>query len=111
MIKGESVAAQHWLLLVDITVERKKRRRRKREKKISWGKVKNAEGDKLMDRIPERLDEIYNDEGLQWLETYPMVMEAAKEILGESTVGKYLEKESWWWNEEVQVAVKEKKEA
>jgi hypothetical protein len=40
-----------------------------------------------------------------------MMMEAAKEILGESTVGKYLEKESWWWNEEVQVAVKEKKEA
>ena len=40
-----------------------------------------------------------------------MVMKTAKEILGESVTGKYLEKESWWWNEEVQSAVKEKREA
>jgi len=40
-----------------------------------------------------------------------MVMKTAKEILGESVTGKYPEKESWWWNEEVQSAVKEKREA
>lgn len=42
------------------------------------------------------LGEIGDDEKLHWRETYPKVMEAAKEIFGESTTGKYLEKESWW---------------
>jgi len=45
---------------------------------------------------------------LQWTETYPMVMKTAKEILRESVTGKYLEKESWWWNEKVRSAVKKK---
>jgi len=55
-----------------------------------------------LEQLSEKLDEIYTEEGLQWAETYPMVMKTAKEILGESVTGKYLEKESWWWNEEVQ---------
>ena len=29
--------------------------------------------------------------------------------MGESTPGKHLEKESWWWNEAVQQAVAEKR--
>ena len=36
-------------------------------------------------------------------------MQLAKEELGESTPGKYLEKESWWWNDAVQQAVSEKR--
>ncbi|XP_046841927.1 uncharacterized protein LOC124436045 [Xenia sp. Carnegie-2017] len=47
----------------------------------------------------------------KWNETYPNILEAAKETLGVSRGGKYIEKESWWWNEEVQEAVKNKKEA
>ena len=35
----------------------------------------------------------------------------AKEELGVSNGGKYLDKESWWWNNEVQEAVARKKEA
>ena len=65
----------------------------------------------MIEKLSEKLDGIYTEEGLQWAETYPMVMEAAKEILGESVAGKYLEKESWWWNEEVQTAVTEKRDA
>ena len=33
----------------------------------------------------------------------------AKEILGETSGGKYVERESWWWNDEVHKAVKEKR--
>ena len=36
-------------------------------------------------------------------------MQLAKEELGQSTLGKYLEKESWWWNDAVQQAVSEKR--
>jgi len=63
-----------------------------------------------LEQQSEKLDEIYTEEGLQWAEPYPMVMKTAKEILGESVAGKNIEKESWWWNEEVQSAVKEKRE-
>ena len=36
-------------------------------------------------------------------------MQLAKEVLGESTPGKYLEKESRWWNDAVQQAVSERR--
>ena len=32
----------------------------------------------------------------KWKETYYRIMQLAKEKLGDSTPGKYLEKESWW---------------
>ena len=35
-----------------------------------------------------------------------MINTSAKEILGETSCGKYVEKESWWWNDEVQKAAK-----
>ncbi len=35
----------------------------------------------------------------------------AKEILGETSGGIYVEKESWWWHDEVQKAVKEKRDS
>lgn len=31
--------------------------------------------------------------------------------MGESRAGNYLEKESWWWNEDIQAAVRNKREA
>ena len=44
-----------------------------------------------------------------WKETYSRSMELAKEELRESTPGKYLEKESWWWNDAAQQAVSDKR--
>ena len=40
-----------------------------------------------------------------------MINSNAKEILGETSGGKYVEKESWWWNDEVYKAVKEKRDS
>ena len=39
------------------------------------------------------------------------IVEIARRELGESGGGKYLEKETWWWDQQVQEAVKAKKEA
>ena len=47
--------------------------------------------------------------GTNWKETYSRIMQLAKEELGESTPGKYMEKESWLWNDSVQQAVSEKR--
>ena len=39
-----------------------------------------------------------------------MVIDTAREVLGESAPGKYLKKYSWWWNEKEGKAVEEKKQ-
>ena len=39
------------------------------------------------------------------------IIETAKEVLGGNRPGTSLEKYPWWWNEEVQKAVKKKKVA
>jgi hypothetical protein len=111
VIPGESLAAQHRLLVVDFIVEKKKRKRRKREKQIIWWKLRKEEGEELVQRLSEKFEEIEESERFCWGETFPMVIDTAKEVLGESIPGKYLEKESWWWNEEVEKAVKEKTQA
>ena len=49
------------------------------------------------------------EEDLTWDNAYAKITETAKELLDESTPGTYLEKESWWRNEEVQKALKTKK--
>ena len=43
--------------------------------------------------------------------TYPRAVELAKKELGESSGGKYLERELWFWNSEVQETVDQKKNA
>ena len=45
-----------------------------------------------------------------WEESCYMINTSAKEILGETSGGKYVERDSWWWNDDdVQKAVKEKR--
>ena len=46
-----------------------------------------------------------------WEEVYPKVMETVREFIRKVRHGKYLEKESWRWKEDVGEAVKNKKTA
>ena len=46
-----------------------------------------------------------------WEEICHIINTNAKEILGETAGGKYVERESWWWNDDVQIAVKEKRDS
>ena len=38
-------------------------------------------------------------------------MRAAEEICGATKGGKHMERETWWWNEEVQESLRRKKDA
>ena len=45
-----------------------------------------------------------------WNQLEALLLDTAKSVLGETTgKGAYNEKEAWWWNEDVQKAVKEKR--
>ena len=49
-------------------------------------------------------------ENLDWQEIKQILVEAAKEVFGETTgKGTYTEKETWWWQEETRKAVALKK--
>ena len=107
VVPGESIASQHRFLMADLTVCRKREKRRRRTPRTKWWRLKE-EGQEYIQKV---IDYIKNEdtEKLTWVETYPKLVEMAKEYLGETTGGKYHEKELWFWNSEVQHAVEEKK--
>ena len=46
----------------------------------------------------------------EWNQLEALLLDTANSVLGQTTgKGAYNEKEAWWWNEEVQKAVKEKR--
>jgi exonuclease III len=111
VIPGESLAAQHRLLVCDLAVPRIKKKDRKKVRKIRWWKLREEEGQRYLNRIEELVEQTAREDELTWENTYPKVIKMAREELGESRGGKYLEKESWFWNPDVEKRVAEKKKA
>ena len=64
--------------------------------KINWWKIEEEEGDELDCKVTEMLAEQSEVRDLIWNEIYPKIIEAAKESLGVSKGGRYIEKKSWW---------------
>ena len=111
VIPGESIAAQHRILVADLNIQKQKEKRRERQERIRWWKMKETEGDEFVIKLMENITEKVETEEATWENTCVDAVRIAKEELGVSRGGKYLEKESWWWNSEVQEVVREKKEA
>ena len=113
VIPGESIARQHRLLVA--TMEFKahhKKQQRARVKKIKWYMLKQQEKkDELSLRLAERMGRRKEEEETTSEVMCHMINTNAKEILGETYGGKYVEKESWWWNYDIQKAVKEKRDS
>ena len=64
--------------------------------------------DELSLRLAEPIGRTKVEEETTWEEMCHIINNSAKEILGETSGGKYVERESWWWNDDVQKTVKEK---
>ena len=111
VIPGESIATQHRILMADMSVKKQKEKRRERPERIRWWKLKETEGEQFVEKLRENIIEKLENEEATWENTCVGAVELAKEELGVSNGGKYLEKESRWWNNEVQEAVARKKEA
>ena len=115
VIPGESIASQHRLDLLVASVEFKayhKKQQRARVKKIKCYMLKQQEKkDELALRLAEHMGRRTEKEETTWEDICHMINTNAKEILGETSCGKYVERESWWWNDDVQKAVKEKRDS
>ena len=109
VVPEESIACQHKFLIADLTVCRKRETRRRRTPRTKCWRL-NEEVQEYTQKV---IDYIKNEgtEKLTWAETCQKLIEMAKEAFGETIGGKYREKESWFWNSEVQHAVEEKKAA
>ena len=113
VIKGESVAAQHKLVVGDLEIEcRRKGKPRRIEPKIKWWRLKE-EGLKW-EFNANVLEMTRHWDGVQerWEKNSAAIRKAGEEVLGKTSgKGPPADKETWWWSEQVKQAVKAKKMA
>ena len=109
---GECVATQHKLVVLEVRYNKVRRmQRRVQNPRIRWWKLKGdhqiAFKDKLLKEGPWQLDDGADK---MWKEMSTCIQRVAREVLGESKGNGGQAKETWWWNEEVQEAIKRIKE-
>ena len=109
-IPGESVTTQHKVVVGRFCFGvRKGKRGKKSAPKVRWWKLKEEQlRDTFAGAVRDRLGTTFP---LDWTTTSRMVSDVAKEVLGETSGKGKSDRETWWWNEEVRQAIREKKEA
>ena len=111
VVVGESVAKQHRIVVSVIIIWTKWRKAPKLVKRIKWWKLKDLKVNNKfkMNVIENRIFSGQED----WQRITEMIWSIARKELGEtsgkvSTAGR---QETWWWNQEVQEKLKDKKKA
>ena len=112
VIQGDHVTAQHHLLVIDLVIAVKHRQKRKvtMEKRIGWFKLKNQDHKQAFKkRVLKCMDSGMEDINGWWNRVSENILRAGNELLGESSGKIWENKETWWFNEEVQQKVQAKK--
>ena len=108
VIPGESTAKQHQLMVSPTKIGMTRRREEVRLKKTRWWKLEDPElREKFVQRVKQELEEEHAE---RWEEVSRTVRNTAKSVLGETLAKAKERMETWWWSDEVQEAVLEKKE-
>ena len=112
VIPGEEVVSQHRLLCAVLRTKEAKRKRRTREKRIKIWTLKGEKVTEYRDNVEEEY-QLGADTNTKesWNSFKKVVMRAAEEICGTTKGGKHLERETWWWNEEVHESLRRKKDS
>ena len=110
VIPGEEVVSQHRLLCAVLRTKEVKYRRRTRENRIKIWTLKGEKVKEYRDTVECQLEADTNAED-SWKLFKKVVMRAAEEICRATKGGIHLERETWWWNEEVQESLRRKKDA
>ena len=78
--------------------------------RTKWWKLRGEAAQAFKERmLGEGLWKEGEDADDMWLKMATYVRKVALEVLGVSKEGKQEVKDTWWWNDEVQRAIKEKK--
>jgi hypothetical protein len=112
VIPGESVATQHRVLILDLRIRQyRKRDRHMIDPRIKWWALKEAKQGMFVERVVKEVDWcLEEDSESMWNKIAGGMRKVAKEVLGESKGGAPLGKDTSWWNEDVKLAIKVKRE-
>ncbi|KAM1176204.1 hypothetical protein ACFX19_029118 [Malus domestica] len=112
VIPGKSVANQHHSLVMDVHIKRvRKKNKTWKCPRTRWWNLKEEKQVIFKEKVITQC--VWDREGetsQMWDSMASCIRKVAKEVLGESKGFAPHQKESWWWNEEVQTKVKTKKE-
>ncbi|KAK3553131.1 hypothetical protein QTP86_031709, partial [Hemibagrus guttatus] len=111
VVVGESVARQHRMVVCRMTlmVCKTKRSKIEIEKKTKWWKLKKEEcGEEFRQKLRQALggQVVLPDD---WETTAEVIRETGRKVLGVSSGRRKEDKETWWWNEEVQDSIQRKR--
>ncbi|KAK3546933.1 hypothetical protein QTP86_005126 [Hemibagrus guttatus] len=109
VVVGESVARQHRMVVCRMTLMVCKKKRSKIEKKTKWWKLKKEECCK---EFRQKLRKALGGQVVlpdDWETTAEVIRETGRKVLGVSSGRRKEDKETWWWNEEVQDSVQRKR--
>ncbi|KAK3537270.1 hypothetical protein QTP70_007006 [Hemibagrus guttatus] len=111
VVVGESVARQHRMVVCRMTlmVCKKKRSKIEIEKKIKWWKLKKEE---CCEEFRQKLRQALGGQVVlpdDWETTAEVIRETGRKVLGVSSGRRKEDKETWWWNEEVQDSIQRKR--
>ncbi|KAK3570504.1 hypothetical protein QTP86_020079 [Hemibagrus guttatus] len=102
VVVGESVARQHRMVVCRMTLMVCKKKRSKMEKKTKWWKLKKEE---CCEEFRQKLRKALGGQVVlpdDWEATAEVIRETGRKVLGVSSGRRKEDKETWWWNEEVQ---------
>ncbi|KAK3510289.1 hypothetical protein QTP70_033153 [Hemibagrus guttatus] len=107
VVVGKSVARQHRMVVCRMTlmVCKKKRSKIEIEKKTKWWKLKKEE---CCEEFRQKLRQALGGQVLlpdDWETTAEVIREMGRKVLGVSSGKRKEDKETWWWNEEVQNSI------
>ncbi|KAK3557567.1 hypothetical protein QTP70_030497, partial [Hemibagrus guttatus] len=109
VVVGESVARQHKMVVCRMTLMVCKTKRSKVEKKTKWWKLKKEE---CCEEFRQKLRQALGGQVVlpdDWETTAEVIRETGRKVLGVSSGRRKEDKETWWWNEEVQDSIQRKR--
>ncbi|KAK3556642.1 hypothetical protein QTP70_010834 [Hemibagrus guttatus] len=109
VVVGESVARQHRMVVCRMTFMVCKMKRSKIEKKTKWWKLKKEE---CCEEFRQKLRQALGGQVVlpdDWETTAEVIRETGRKVLGVSSGRRKEDKETWWWNEEVQDSIQRKR--
>ncbi|KAK3572244.1 hypothetical protein QTP86_029403 [Hemibagrus guttatus] len=108
VVVGESVARQHRMVVCRMTLMVCKKKRSEIEKKTKWWKLKKEE---CCEEFRQKLRQALGGQVVlpdDWETTAEVIRETGRKVLGVSSGRRKEDKETWWWNEEVQDSIQRK---
>ncbi|KAK3522383.1 hypothetical protein QTP86_008917 [Hemibagrus guttatus] len=109
VVVGESVARQHRMVVCRMTLLVCKTKRSEIEKKTKWWNLKKEE---CCEEFRQKLRQALGGQVVlphDWESTAEVIRETGRKVLGVSSGRRKEDKETWWWNEEVQDSIQRKR--